>query len=264
MTLATTTKPPSALQRSQIAERLILSMSAGAVNAGAFLACQRFVSHVTGTVTLIGVDFGSWPLVGEYLLVLLCFLIGAISAVLMLALAPPDRYPARPLHLVALLVALVAPLGALGLFGTFGKSVEGPGDFVLMALLSFAMGLLNATVASSAAIGAKITHLTGHATDLGISIARACLSRGDERRRALRSGGLLAGKMLCFAVGAAFMVLLVRWGGYASFLMASMLTLLASELGRTAHEQRNPARNPSVTAEQWALPRRERLVSGGA
>ena len=84
MTLATIAKRPG-LAGCQIAERLLLSMSAGAVNAGAFLACQRFVSHVTGTVTLIGLDFGRWPLLGEYMLVLLCFLVGAMTAVFLLA-----------------------------------------------------------------------------------------------------------------------------------------------------------------------------------
>lgn len=37
---------------------LILSFTAGAVNAGGFLSCQRFVSHVTGFVTISGLNFG--------------------------------------------------------------------------------------------------------------------------------------------------------------------------------------------------------------
>ena len=116
MTLATIAQPPRLLY-CQIAERMLLSMSAGSVNAGAYLACQRFVSHVTGTVTLIGVDFGSWSAISEYLLVLLCFVIGAATAVFLLALAPPSQYPARPLRLVAFLIALVGVLGFLGAFG---------------------------------------------------------------------------------------------------------------------------------------------------
>jgi uncharacterized membrane protein YoaK (UPF0700 family) len=218
-------------------------MSAGAVNAGAYLACQRFVSHVTGTVTLIGIDFGRWPLVAEYLLVLLCFLFGAIAAVFLLARAPQGQYPTRSLRLVAFLVALVTPLGALGVLGTFGQSVERPGDFVLLSLLSFAMGLLNSTVAASPTINARITHLTGHATDLGINLARAYLARGAERASAARMVALLTGKICSFATGAACMVFLVRWGGYAAFLAAAGLTLLAAELGHLAH--RRPAAAPS-------------------
>lgn len=234
MTLATIAKRPG-LAGCQIAERLLLSMSAGAVNAGAFLACQRFVSHVTGTVTLIGLDFGRWPLLGEYMLVLLCFLVGAMTAVFLLAMAPPKQYPARSLYLVAFLVALVAPLGYLGLFGQFGKSVEGPGDFVLLSLLSFAMGLLNATAAGSTTINARFTHLTGHSTDLAINMARAILSCGEERAAALRIAALLAGKIFCFALGAASMVLMVRWGGYTAFLAAAGITLVGTELGQLAH-----------------------------
>lgn len=238
--------------RDQSVERLLLSMSAGAVNAGAYLACQRFVSHVTGTVTLIGVDFGSWSRVSECALVLLCFLAGAGSAVFLLALAPATQYPARSLRLVAFLIALAALLGYAGLFGSFGQSVEAPGDFRLLILLSFTMGLLNATVAASAAFGARITHLTGHVTELGINLARACLSCGEERGRALRQGTLLAGKLLCFAAGAAGMVLLTRWGGYAAFLTAAALTLAAGEFGRIAHTL--PARErramPDVFAEK--------------
>ncbi|NDE13437.1 DUF1275 domain-containing protein [bacterium] len=34
-----------------------LAFTAGMINSGGFLACRRFVSHVTGFVTLSGVDF---------------------------------------------------------------------------------------------------------------------------------------------------------------------------------------------------------------
>ena len=240
MTLATA--PIPLLRITQVVERVLLSMSAGAVNAGAYLACQRFVSHVTGTLTLIGVDIGSLSLALEYLLVLLCFVMGAASAVFLLARLPANRYPVGPLRLVALLILIVAALGSAGLFGAFGKSVEGPEDFVLLSLLSFAMGLLNSIVASSAAIGVRVTHVTGHATELGIQLARSCVLIGYERGVALRSAGLLIGKMVGFAAGAASMVLLVRRAEYLSFTVAAALTLVAAELGRLAYERR--ARQP--------------------
>lgn len=232
----------TAPQRDQTVERLLLSMSAGAVNAGAYLACQRFVSHVTGTVTLIGMDFGSWSRISEYALVLLGFLVGAGTAVFLLALVPHAQYPTRSLRLVAFFIALAAVLGYAGLFGPPGQSLDAPGDFLLLVLLSFTMGLLNATVAASAAFGARITHLTGHVTELGINLARACLSRGQERQLALRLGALLFAKLLCFAAGAAGMVCLFRLGGYAAFLTASAFTLAACELGRIAYATPAPAR----------------------
>lgn len=252
MTLVSIKKdaPPT---RDQSIERLLLSMSAGAVNAGAYLACQRFVSHVTGTVTLIGVDFGSWSVISEYLLVLLCFVLGAATAVFLLALAPPSHYPARPLRLVSFLIALAGVLGILGLFGGITRSLDSPGDFALLILLSFSMGLLNATVAASAAFGARVTHLTGHVTELGINLARACLTRGAERGLALRQGALLAGKLLCFAAGASGMVLLVRFGGYTAFLTAAGITLFACEFGLKAYTL--PAPKPQEVPHRRAEPK---------
>ncbi len=61
---------------------MILALAAGAVNAGAFVACTRFVSHVTGVVSRIGLDGGAWAAVLEYTLVLGCFIGGAMTSVL--------------------------------------------------------------------------------------------------------------------------------------------------------------------------------------
>ena len=52
-----------------------------ATNAGALFACERFVSHVTGTVTRIGVD-SAGILALDYALVLAAFISGAMSAIL--------------------------------------------------------------------------------------------------------------------------------------------------------------------------------------
>ena len=60
----------------------LLAMGAGAVNAGAFAVCERFVTHVTGTATRIGIDVGQWTLMLEYSAVLLAFIAGAMASVL--------------------------------------------------------------------------------------------------------------------------------------------------------------------------------------
>ena len=121
---------------------VLLTMAAGAVNAGAFLACRRFVTHVTGTVSLLGMDSGAWGLMLDYAVVLACFIAGAMASVL----AIDGRYHrglaplyALPLVIVAGLLSLVSLLGAQGLFGRFGGSVESLPDFAMLSLLSFAM-----------------------------------------------------------------------------------------------------------------------------
>ncbi len=244
MALAPVNSP--VLNRHQIAERLLLTMSAGAVNAGALLACQRFVSHVTGTMTLIGINLKSFYLMAEYLLVLLCFLIGATAAVFMIARGPQERHPTTALRIVAIVIALIAPMGMSNLFGPIGQSVETPGDFVLLSMLSFAMGMLNATTAVSTAIGARVTHLTGHATDLGINVARIFVPQDEEERAAAtRRVHILLGKFFCFAVGASIMVAMVRWCGYAAFLAPATITVMATELGRFSRRVRIPHSKPA-------------------
>ena len=54
------------------------------VNGFAFLMCEQFVTHVTGTVTRMGLE---WPVVGvaiEYAVVLASFVLGAAVAVIVI------------------------------------------------------------------------------------------------------------------------------------------------------------------------------------
>jgi hypothetical protein len=46
---------------------LAVTFSAGMVNATTFLACRRYVTHVTGTLTRIGLDYNQFPLMFDYL-----------------------------------------------------------------------------------------------------------------------------------------------------------------------------------------------------
>jgi uncharacterized membrane protein YoaK (UPF0700 family) len=140
------------LSRSHLPTWLMLAAAAGSVNAGALLACSRFVSHVTGTVTQIGVDFGaSLVLAFDYTLVLLAFIAGAMASVIPIqgrfhrGKAPLH---AAPLVVVALVVLGTGVLGHFGVFGPIGGEIEEAADFWLLCVLAFAMGLLNATVAS--------------------------------------------------------------------------------------------------------------------
>jgi hypothetical protein len=57
---------------------LTATFSAGMVNTITFLACQRFVTHVTGHLTLIGKDIHQVVLMLDYVLVLLSFIAGAM------------------------------------------------------------------------------------------------------------------------------------------------------------------------------------------
>lgn len=195
-----------ALSPTHVPSYLALAFASGSVNAGAFLACERFVSHVTGTVTRVGLDLSMPTLLAESLTVLVAFVLGAMTSVVALDARAIRGLPPRPdvvLLGVALVLVGIATLGSLGLFGPFGAASEQGPDFLLLAALSFTMGAMNASVASSTALAVRTTHMTGPASDLGVQLGRAFVLLGDDRRRAYLLAGLRGGKILAFAAGAA-------------------------------------------------------------
>jgi uncharacterized membrane protein YoaK (UPF0700 family) len=225
--------PPTIFSVRHVPSWLLLAMAAGSVNAGAFMACQRFVTHVTGLTTQLGMDAGLLRLMAEYGVVVLCFIAGAMASVLFLqGRAERGKQPlhALPLVLVSLVLAGVALAGNAGVFGVFGATVEQPSDFLLLSLLSFAMGLQNATVATSTGLAVRTTHMTGPASDLGVHLGTAYFTRGEARRSALRGAALRAGKITAFASGAAMMVPIVHASGYLAFLIPGTIILTATAL----------------------------------
>lgn len=212
---------------------VLLAFAAGSVNAAAFLACQRYVTHVSGTATRLGLDAGLWRLMGDYAIVLACFLMGAMASVLAIdGRKHRGKTPlyALPLLVVAAILAVVAVTGSLGVFGPFGQTVEQPSDFALLSLLSFAMGLQNATVATATGMAVRTTHMTGPATDLGISLATLLFATGDARRTALHGALLRGGKLLAFILGAVATIPAVRAGGYLTFLLPAVLVTASAAL----------------------------------
>jgi len=225
--------PPTIFSPRHVPSWLLLSLAAGGVNAGAFLACQRFVTHVTGLASQIGMDVGQWRLLGEYTVVIICFILGAMASVFALQ----GRYHrgkaplhALPLVVVSVLLAVVAFMGHANVFGPIGESVEELADFALLSILSFAMGLQNATVATSTGMAVRTTHMTGPATDLGVHLATSFYIRGEERHKALRGAALRGGKLIAFTAGAALMVPLIRASGYLAFLVPALTILIATGL----------------------------------
>jgi uncharacterized membrane protein YoaK (UPF0700 family) len=199
---------------------LVLALGAGAVNAGAFAVCARFVTHVTGTATRVGLDWGHWLLMLEYLMVLVAFIAGAMASVLAIqGRASRGKKPlyAAPLLAAAALLLVTAVLGSAGAFGPVGGTPEEPADFAFLSLVAFAMGLMNAGVATSTALAVRTTHMTGPATDFGVSLANAWLGEGEARRQALRLAALRGGKVAAFIAGAGLMLPLAGQLGWAAF-----------------------------------------------
>jgi len=212
----------------------LLAGAAGAVNGVVFLMCEQFVTHVTGTVTRLGLEWLHIGIAAEYAVVVLSFIAGAASSVITIqARARRGKQPrwVTPLVLVALILVGVAAAGEAGVFGRFGGThVDDPPPFVLLSLLAFAMGLQNAAVATTTGLAVRTTHLTGPATDLGVHLGTAFLETGAERRAALRGAALRGGKAVAFILGASLSVPLAGSFGFGALMAPAAFVLVAAML----------------------------------
>jgi len=239
-------------EQRQVGIWLALTFAAGAVNAAALAACQRFVTHITGTLTRVGADFGDIVLMFDYCLVLLCFVAGAMMSVFLIdgrRLRNREPWPTAPLVLVALLLVAVAVAGQLQSFGPFGRTVETVGDFVLLSILGFAMGLQNAAIATTTGMVVRTTHMTGPVTDM--SLALATFPPGGPRppvAAARRSVLLRGSKVAAFFVGALVASLLAARLEFAVFyLPAGVVAVAAAMLHAVLREGANKSANRSTS-----------------
>jgi uncharacterized membrane protein YoaK (UPF0700 family) len=211
-----------------------LAGASGTVNGFAFLTCEQFVSHVTGTATRIGLEWHYLGLAAEYSTILVCFIAGAIASVIWIqGRAYRGKHPrwASPLIAVSMILVGVALAGHNGWLGQFGGQVAAdPPPVLLLSALAFAMGLQNAAVASTTGLAVRTTHLTGPATDLGIHLGAACFATGDERRAAFKGAVLRGGKIVAFIIGAGMSLPLANRYGYLTLLAPAALILFAAAL----------------------------------
>lgn len=156
---------------------MTMAFQAGVINVGAFMACHRFVSHVTGFATFFGHEINQTKNSNAFgmLVVPLFFLMGCmISGQLIdirLKLHKNPRYYIT-FGLMFSLNCLVLGLGLNGYFGSFGEPLEFLHDYILLVILCLLCGIQNGTVTTVSKSVIRTTHLTGITTDLGIGLVR--------------------------------------------------------------------------------------------
>ena len=161
-------------QRTRRANRqlgLLLAAVAGAINAGGFLAIQRYTSHMTGIVSGVADDLalghGGLALAGVLLVGV--FISGAVTTTLLINWARRRRLRSE-FALSLLLEALL-----LLAFGLLGANLARTSALLVPAtavLLCFIMGLQNAMVTKISQAEVRTTHMTGVITDLGIELGK--------------------------------------------------------------------------------------------
>lgn len=208
---------------------------AGMINAGGFLAAERFVTHITGFATLIGIDFalGRFQHSFGLLTVPVYFLGGAIlSAVFVEGRIQKNRPPRYDLIMLLVTLCLFATglFGTADVFGTFGESAKLHKDYFFLALLCLASGLLNAAITrSSGSTTVRTTHLTGITTDLGLGIVRLFhLKLGSvEFKKEFRICSFRVGSIFSFIFGSGFGAFVFLKIQYMGFFLPGLLAGLA-------------------------------------
>jgi uncharacterized membrane protein YoaK (UPF0700 family) len=212
----------------------LLSFLAGDINAGGFMATQRFVSHITGFATLSGVSAVSRDISDALiaLVIPLFFLIGVIISGLIPDSKPTESAKSNKYSFVLLLVALLLALsgggGMLGWFGDFGDPNRLTHDFFLLALLCGACGLLNGSITLSSGSTMRVTHLTGLVTDLGLGIAKFFTSKSAVESNERRKTWLRIGILISFLAGSFVGAYVYSTAHYAGFFFPMCLAFYLS------------------------------------
>ena len=158
----------------------MLAFVAGAINAGGFLAVQRYTSHMTGVVSAIADDLiiGRIGLVLAGAALLVAFIAGAATTAVLINWAR-----GRGMHGEFALPVIVEAVLLL-VFGILGANLDALVELFVPAtvlLLCYVMGLQNAIVTKISRAEIRTTHMTGVITDLGIELGRmAYWNRGQR------------------------------------------------------------------------------------
>ncbi len=225
-----------------------LAFACGSVNTGGYFAAVRFVSHLTGFATLLGVGLGksAWFDVFEVSTVPLFFMLGCaisgwmVDGRIQRGLAP--RY-AAPLLLASGLLVYAALGGSSGWFGVFGEALDLKRDYFLLVSLCMSCGLQNAVVTMASGTLMRASHATGPATDISTGLVRAVLHpRGSlERRLETRLVAMRAACLGAFIAGAITGAwIYLRWQ-YLGFLLPAVIVLAVAGYIQLGELRRRPA-----------------------
>ncbi|MGE4233488.1 MAG: YoaK family protein [Bacteriovoracia bacterium] len=220
------------LETPRVALWALIAFQAGFINAFGFLACGRYVSHVTGFGTQIGVAIAEKKLFFaiELLGFPLTFILGAFvsgfitSARVERGLRPRYDYVILtfPIILFALLI-----FGQFGFFGVFGEQLVEFRDFALLFSLTFFCGMQNGCFATMTKGQIRTTHLTGLSTDIGTDFARLFFGNLSESEYALtrKTNFSRISTFLGFASGSVISVIVSSRLGYHSLVVPLITSL---------------------------------------
>lgn len=212
-----------------------LAFQAGFLNAFGFLACGRYISHVTGVGTQVGVAMAEqrpWfalELIGFPFFFITGAFISGLLTIARIERGQKPSYGSLTLLLPAAILFLLIS-GRGGYFGPFGEQLVQARDFILLYLLSFVCGMQNGCFATLTKGQIRTTHLTGISTDIGTDLARLWFGKLEGRELALtrRTNFSRLMTFISFATGSIASVKLSGEFGYGALAVPLATSLLAA------------------------------------
>lgn len=215
---------------------LISAFKAGFINTIGFLFAGKFVSHVTGFGTQVGIAIGhhGYFFGAELLIIPVAFIMGAITTSFVL-----DREYAEqetpPYWIIQILITcLLIVLICIGYADLYPPSIPFDADenysfieFFTIAVLCFICGLKNGLVSWASWGKIKVTHLTGLSTDIGLNLIRTFYPRQKSPRfKEKRSVNIIRiAIFFSFSGGAAFSALLTPQFGFKVFIVPVLISV---------------------------------------
>jgi uncharacterized membrane protein YoaK (UPF0700 family) len=210
---------------------ILMAFQAGYLNAGGFIACHRFVSHVTGFGTQAGISLSTneYLFAFEMALAPLSFIVGAAAAAMLIdkeLLKKKDPHVKSALLIMTGIATAVWIIGEFGFFGEFGEPLRLQRDFMLLFSLCFLCGFQNALFVTLSSGSIRTTHLTGIATDIGINFVRAHYTVKDQKTFIIKQNWLRVGTFLSFTIGSMIATLVFPFTQYHGFFVPAILSFL--------------------------------------
>lgn len=225
---------PKRTARANLHLGVTLAGTAGALNAGGFLAVGEYTSHMTGMLSTAADDFilGKFVPAFAALFMLVAFTWGSACTALMVNYA--KRNNMRHIYTPVLLLEAVLLL-VFGLIGSTLQKHEVITVSFTAVLLCYVMGLQNALITKISSAEIRTTHVTGLVTDLGIELGKMIYWNRDKiqhhegevaaNRHKLYLHGML---VIAFFVGGLLGAAGFKYLGFISTLpLALILTILS-------------------------------------
>jgi len=215
---------------------LVSAFKAGFINSAGFLATGKFVSHVTGFGTQMGIAVGheDYFFGVELLVIPLFFILGGVITSFILD-QNYKRKECPPFFiiqgLITLMIGLVIYAGEGMEFNNTPFDIDNKYSVLELFILSslcFICGLKNSLVTWATFGKIRVTHLTGLSTDIGLNLIRSFKKNYPHPRmkesRIVNFVRIMT--LISFSVGAVASAIIIPKIGYKGFLVVFFISLI--------------------------------------